>query len=225
MKKLILTSFWMLFLTSCGANKFLSSPTTPPNEISDLSYFEPLSYIQYIEKGNKVALSDSLSKITFTKLDSILSHNKSTYGLNSKIVINDHVVKSLFENELGYLSETIGLRRNLKNIPLTPTIDSILKSQNQRFALAIVATGFGRKKGNYGGQVAKGAAIGLLTLGMYVPTPIKSNLTLHAFIFDSEKNEIVFYNRSMPVEKDPTNSEFIKNQLISLFNGYFLGKN
>ena len=59
---------------------------------------------------------------------------------------------------------------------------------------------------------------------MYVPTPIKSNLTLHAFIFDSEKNEITFYKRSIPVEKEPTNPEVIKKQLIGLFNNYFYEK-
>lgn len=69
--------------------------------------------------------------------------------------------------------------------------------------------------------MAKGAAIGILTLGMYVPTPIKSNLTLHAFIFDSEKNEITFYKRAMPVEKEPTEPEVINKQLFELFKGYF----
>ena len=49
-------------------------------------------------------------------------------------------------------------------------------------------------------QVAKGAVVGILTLGRNVPTPIKSTLTLHAFIFDSEKNEIAFYKKLLPVE-------------------------
>lgn len=89
-----------------------------------------------------------------------------------------------------------------------------MKNSNQRFALATVATGFGRRKGNYGGQVAKGAAVGILTLGMAVPTPIKSNLTLYAFIFDVQKNEIAYYKKSLPVEKEPTDENAIEKQLM-----------
>jgi len=107
---------------------------------------------------------------------------------------------------------------------LTPAIDSVLKSNHQRFALATVVTGFGRRKGNYRGQVAKGAAIGLLTLRMAVPTPVKSNLTLYAFVFDAEKNEVAYYKRSMPVEKEPTDERVIEKQLTRLLNGYGSGK-
>lgn len=223
MKRLLLISVSALLLTSCGANKFLTS-STGSSEVRNLSYFEPLSYIQYIEKGNKAVLSDSLSSITQTILDSILSHSKSTLHLTEKLTFDNDTIKTKIENELGYLSQLITQRRKLDGIPITPAIDSILKSNKQRFALATVATGFGRRKGNYGGQVAKGVAVGILTLGMYVPTPIKSNLTLHAFIFDSEKNEIAFYKRSIPLEKEPTDSEVINKQLIRLFEGYFYEK-
>ena len=223
MRKILLITFSSLLLTSCGASKFLTSSTSS-NEIRELKYFEPLSYVQYIEKGNKPVLSDSLSNITQTKLDSILENSKSTLRLTEKLLFDNDTIKARIENELGYLSQLIAKRRKLDGIPITPIIDSVLKSNNQRFVLATVATGFGRRKGNYGGQLAKGAAIGILTLGMYVPTPIKSNLTLHAFIFDSEKNEIAFYKRSMPLEKEPTGPEIIKKQLIGLFNGYFYEK-
>lgn len=223
MKRLLLISVSALLLTSCGANKFLTSSTTA-NEVRNIGYFEPLSYVQYIEKGNKAVLSDSLSSITQTKLDSILSHSKSTLRLTEKLPFDNDTIKARVENELGYLSQLITQRRKLDGIPITPAIDSILKNNNQRFALATVATGFGRRKGNYGGQVAKGVAVGILTLGMVVPTPIKSNLTLHAFIFDSEKNEIAFYKRSIPLEKEPTDPEVINKQLIRLFEGYFYEK-
>jgi len=125
---------------------------------------------------------------------------------------------------LAYLARLITQRKKLNGIPLPYTIDSILKINNQRFALATIASGFGRTKGNYRGQVAKGAAIGILTLGMAIPTPIKSNLTLYAFIFDSDKDEITYYNKSMPVEKEPTDQQVIEKQLMKLFNGYLYDK-
>lgn len=212
-----------LTLTSCGANKYLTS-STKSNEIETLNFFKPISYIQYIGKGNKMAFSDSLSKISSQKIESLLNENKGTFRLSEEIVIDNDTVKLKIEDEIAYLARLISQRKKLDGIPLPFTIDSVLKNSNQRFALATVATGFGRRKGNYGGQVAKGAAVGILTLGMAIPTPIKSNLTLYAFIFDVQKNEIAYYKKSLPVEKEPTDKNAIEKQLIGLFNGYLYEK-
>ena len=218
--KTILFFSTALIFTSCGSNKFLTSEVSS-NEILNLNYFESLSYIHYIEKGNKTKISDSLSKITTFKLDSILIKNSSKINLSEKITIKNDTLKARIETEISYLQQLISKQRKLDGILLTPTIDSILENSNKRFALLNVATGFGRKKGNYGGQVAKGVAVGILTLGMAIPTPIKSNFTLHTFIFDAQKNNIAFYKKSLPVEKEPTDAKTIEKQLILMFKDYF----
>ena len=164
MKKISLL-FIAVLLTSCGTNKFLKS-TVKADEIKDVEYFESFAYIQLIEKENKPQFSDSLSNITQTRIDSILANKKQELRLNNKISIKNDTLVAMVENELGQLTQQIFQQRNLDGIRLTPTIDSILESRNQRFAMATIATGFGRKKGNYGGQVAKGIAVGILTLGM-----------------------------------------------------------
>ncbi|WP_019039074.1 hypothetical protein [Psychroflexus tropicus] len=225
MKSRLLYIFGLtLVLCSCGTNKFLSS-SVPSSEIRQLDYFEPLAYIQLIEKGNRPKLSDSLSTITRQTLDSILETKASKLNLNDKISIENDTLKAQIENELGNLTQMIFEKNNLEGIVLPPVLDSILESRNQRFAMASIATGFGRKKGNYGGQVAKGIGVGILTLGMYVPTPVKSNMTLYTYIFDSERNEVAFYRRMLTnKEKEPTDPEFMEQQLISTFNGYFYEK-
>lgn len=214
----------ILILTSCGANKHLVSSTTTSTEINNVDYFQPLSYIQYIEKGNKAVLNDSLSEIVSKNLSSLIDKNKTTLRVNKEISFVNDTIKGKVEVELAYLVKLITQRKKLSGIPIPHTIDSILKNDNQRFALATIATGFGRRKGNYGGQVAKGAAIGILTLGMAISTPIKSNLTLYAFIFDADKDEITYYKKSVPVEKEPTDEQVMEKQLIELFNGYLYDK-
>ena len=223
MKQIYILGF-ALILSSCGANKFLTSSVTSA-EIKDVDYFEPFAYIQLIEKGNKPKFSDSLSTITKRNLDSIIETKATKLRLNEKILIENDTLKARVENELGYLTQLIFQKRKLDGIELTPAIDSILENKKQRFAMATIATGFGRKKGNYGGQVAKGVAVGILTLGMAVPTPVKSNLTLYTYIFDSEKNEVAFYRRLMPdKEKEPTDPEYTERQIIATFNGYYYEK-
>ncbi len=196
-----------------------------PDEIKELSYFEPCSYIQYIERGNKLVLSDSLSFIAIGKAESVLAKHKSTLRLSNKIEWSSQYQKSRVENELGYLVQQINLRKGIEGITLTESIDKMLEKNGQRFGLATVVTGFSRKKGNYGGQVAKGLAMGVLTLGMIIPTPMKANVTIFTFIFDSENNEIAFYKKSKSTEDEPTDSEIIEKKLISLFYGYLYDKN
>ncbi|WP_417885074.1 hypothetical protein [Zunongwangia sp.] len=218
--KNLLIIFLLLTLFSCGTNKYLTS-SVQATEVENMNYFKPLSYIQYIKKGNKLERNDSLSNITQNKIDSILIKNKSQYRLSDKITIDNDTINAKIESEINYLAQIINRTKNLNDIKLTPTIDSIIQNNDQRFSLIIVAAGFRRRKGNYGGQVAKGAAIGILTLGMAVPTPIKSNLFLHGFIFDSKNHNVAFYKRVLPQEKSPTDPEIIKKQLNSLFEGYF----
>jgi hypothetical protein len=58
-----------------------------------------------------------------------------------------------------------------------------------------------------------------------VPTPAKSNLTLYTYIFDSEKDEVAFYNNLLlDKEKEPKDPEFLERQLINTFKGYYYEK-
>lgn len=219
MKKLCYLLF-ALALTSCGTNKFLTS-SVPAEQVKDMNYIEPITYIHYVEKGNKSVLSDSLSQITARVIDSVLQADSSRFKLSDKMIIANDSVNARIENELNYLSQMTLRYKKLDEIALPPTLDSIMQSNDERFAMIIVASGFGRKKGNYGGQVAKGIAVGILTLGMAVPSPVKSNLTLYGFILDKEKHNVAFYQRLLPnKEKEPTDPQFINTQLHKLFEGY-----
>ena len=130
MKQIYILGF-VLILSSCGANKFLTSSVTSA-EIKDVDYFEPFAYIQLIDKGNKPKFSDSLSTITKRNLDSIIDTKATKLRLNEKILIENDTLKARVENELGYLTQLIFQKRKLEGIELTPAIDSILEKNNQQ---------------------------------------------------------------------------------------------
>ncbi len=222
--KQILLLIGVLILSSCATNKYHASDVTG-SDISQMMYFEPMAYIYFVEKGNKALLNDSLSAITKTKVDSLLTNNKPKYRLSDKITISNDTLRQRLENEIAYLADQIQRRVYIDGIPLTPTIDSVLESNGQRFAMATVATGFGRIKGNYSGQVAKGLAVGILSMGMVMTNMKKSQFLMHAFIFDSEKNEIAFYRKSVAAEKEPTDTRIIEKQVNLLFEDYFYNDN
>jgi hypothetical protein len=218
MKKLILLIGITFVLTSCVTNKYISKNVNA-TEINEIKYFTPLSYVSLIEKGNKSILNDSLSSISKVLLDSVIRNN-SNFKIEKRIDVNGLKNNIKVNNELSFLIQTIMNNKKLEGVKLTPTIDSIMKSTKQRFAMASVTTGFGRKKGNYGNQVAKGIGIGILTLGMYAPVPIKSSFSLFTIILDSERNEVVYYCKTLPIEKSPTDLKAIEKQYRTLYQGY-----
>ncbi len=209
-----------ILFSSCVSNKMLTSSVSP-TAIHELAYFEPISYIHLIEKGNKSKYNDSLSRITTTEVEEILLNNKEKLNLSHRITIEDDTLMSRIKDEITLLIQAAILNKSLDALVIPPTIDSILKSKNQRFSLAVVSSGFGRRKGNYGGQVAKSLGVGLLTMGMYIPVPVKSNITMYALIFDSQLNNVAFFKRTKPLEKSPTDSEILEKQIRKLFEGYF----
>ena len=66
--------------------------------------------------------------------------------------------------------------------------------------------------------------MGLLTMGMYYQTPIKSNSTIYAVIVDNQEKNIAFYRKSILQDKEPTEKEVLVKQIQSLFEKYFWKK-
>lgn len=219
MKLKLLFLFGLISLTSCGTYKHQTS-NRPADEIKQLHYFSPIAYIHHIEKGNRSAFSDSLSDITRTQLDSILSNN-TNLRTSTKIEITDSVSNAKYEEELTSLFNRIMQGQQVETLDIPPTIDSILSINNTDFSLATLSIGFGRKKGNYTGQAAKAIGVGILTLGMYAPIPVKSNLSVYALIFDAKNNNVAFYRRTPVKEESPTDPTALYEQLEWLFDGYF----
>jgi len=202
----------------------LASSDVKPVEITEMLKIEPFSYISLIETGNRAVFNDSISRSTKTVLDESLETFREKLRLTSEeAVITDSLERKKLEKELNFLILSAGLNRNISKLPITPLIDSLLTANDKRFGLIIVQSGFTRAKGNYGGQIAKGIGMGILTMGMYYP-PIKSNSTLYAMIVDNQNKNAVFYNKSVLQDKEPTEKENIIKQLEKIFEKYFWEK-
>src|SRR5690606_40380082 len=74
MKKYFLISLGVLLLNSC-ATTLLTDKDVSPAEVKNISYHEPISFINLIEKGNQAKLNDSLSHVSTVILDSIIKNS------------------------------------------------------------------------------------------------------------------------------------------------------
>ena len=210
----------IMALTSCTTTKLLTSDVKP-NEIKELQRIETFSYISLIEKGNRAVYNDTLSRASAKLFATILESYKNRIPLSGSISLNDPQTRKTIEREIEYLCLTADKTRNITGLKLTPALDSLLEANQKRFGLITVTAGFTRVKGNYGGQVAKGIGLGILTLGMVTVSPRKSNSTIYAMIVDSQRNEIAFFRRTFIEDKDPFDDQILKRQIERLFEGYF----
>ncbi len=209
-----------IILSSCTATKLLTS-NVRPDEVTDLKLLEPFSYISIIKKGNRGQIDDSTSLISKQHVFKVLGELNSLLPLTGEIVLSDTAINHSLEKEYELLILTADRTKNITNLKITPTLDKILEANQTRFGLMIISTGFTRMKGNYGKQVAKGAALGVLTLGMYYQTPIKSYSTIYAMIVDSKENNITFFRKSFLQDREPLDESVMTKQFKKIFDGYF----
>ncbi len=207
-------------LYSCTTTKPLTS-SVKPFEVTDLQQIEPYSYISKIESGNKRILNDTASKESRQLLIKISNELKGQIPLTGEITVVDTAIKRKLEKEIEFLCISAERLKNITDLKLTPLIDSLLERNGKRFGLIIVSVGFTREKGNYGKQIAKGAALGILTLGMYYQTPIKANSTIYAMIVDAQENNISFFRKSSLQDKEPLDENILTKQFKDVFEGYF----
>ncbi len=219
-KNKALIALCCLLLSSCTATKPLTS-SVKSTEVTDLKLLEPYSYISMIKKGNRGELDDSISAISKNLIIEIFTTNNQPIPLSGNIFLSDSSINRELEKEFELLILFADRNRTITNLNITPTLDKVLEANQTRFGLIVVCTGFTRVKGNYGKEIVKGAAIGILTLGMVVPTPVKAYSTLYAMIVDSEKNNVAFYRKSYLQDAEPVDKSILEKQYSKIFEGYF----
>jgi hypothetical protein len=124
--------------------------------------------------------------------------------------------KSFFE-----IISAVEMKRKIKGITLNNTLTSYLEANKIRYVILTFHAGFTREQGNYGGQVAKGVGIGILTLGMFVPIPIKSNSTIICCVLDTKNKNVAFY-RKRTAEVEPLEEKVISRQIKIILDSWLI---
>ncbi|VXB55144.1 hypothetical protein [Maribacter litoralis] len=204
-----------LILISCAAKNI------DTDKINSLDYFEPVAFINLINKENTTTVNDSISQLVSHRLDSIVNEYSDRFRIRKRLEIRDPSLQKSFEKEVADLIFEKFINKNPKmNIP-TPTIDSILQINNSRFTMLNVVTGFQRTKKNFRNQTLKSLGIGLLTLGSAIQIYSKNSITTYTLIFDSNGEKIVFENKTDLIESKPTKPSVLRSELIKTFRNYY----
>jgi hypothetical protein len=223
MKKFSLILFslaLLIFFSSCSTSKILTSDVKPA-EIKELHYFEPISYISLIESGNRAKFNDTLSRFSEQLLQKAVKKQEGKVPVKEVVSIEDTNIKNKIKQEISFMLLSSNSKKKMSKLKITPVIDSILEANGNRFGLITIGYGFTRVKGNYGNQIAKGVAMGILTLGMFYQVPIKSSSAVYVMIVDAKENNIAFFRKSFIQDNEPLDENNIMEQIRKLFDGYF----
>ena len=202
-------------LLSCASQNINS------NEITELDYFQPIAYINQVYAGNNGVLNDSLSNLASKRMDSVIRKNAVKYRINRKLDIEDSSILPSLEIELFNVLVAKFLSKRTENNFPTPTIDSILKANNSRFAMMQVITGFERTEKEYEGELSNTAEIGLLSLRNAVSPETPWSIRTYTVIFDSKSNMIAFSKQTELNESQPTKPSVLLTELSRTFRYYF----
>lgn len=220
MKKAFIMAFSIMLVglfASCTANRgFVSSLTRA--DIRQVQLFEPLNYVGIIEKGNNISYNDSLTDVAKALFEKELSRSK-TIPVKGNIVIEDSLVNKRVQNEIYLLMNYVENNVRTKDLPIPPTIDSILEARNERFGLLAYNWGFTRTGGNYAGQIGKGVLIGVLTMGTMYTVPYKDMSRCGIIIVDSKYNNLA-YVATANRESNPLKAETYRKQMEDLLKKY-----
>lgn len=213
-QRLIITTMALSCLfASCSANRGFVS-TAKRAEIKQVQQFEPLTLIGVIEKDDKMAYSDSLTEIAQGLFETALD-NDEILPVTGKIIIEDSIINNRVQYEIYMMMRYIDGRVRPKDIPIPPTIDSILEARDERFGLMAYCRGFVRTDDNYNKEVGKGVAVSLLTLGTYNTMPYKYMTHGGIVIVDSQNDNIAFVNAES-YNYHPLKAETYKKLMIGL---------
>ena len=216
-----LLKYSLLFLLfSCSSAKFISK-SVKPFEVKEMDYFDPLISVKLINEENKVIINDSIIQKVKTKFNSVIG--KFEYSkISDEIEFVNLEEKANFNNLIAKFLESVRTSKDIDDVTIEPELESYLNLSKNRFVLVTSMNGFGRVKKNYNNELAKGVGIGLLTLGLYIPVPVKGNVNIQSLIFDKQRKRAVFVGNTMPNEDSPFNINHLEKQFINSFIGFYL---
>lgn len=211
---LVLMLLLLVVMSSCSG-KYVS--LTKTGKLQELAHFEHISSIHLIEKGDEMVYNKTISDSATVIFNNTLRTN-SRVKVTKALAYSSDLQRNQANTEIMKLMKIAESGESLANYSITTTLDKVLEENNMRYGLITFAAGFTRTNPNYNKQLAKSVAVGLLTLGMFVPISIQSTNNVYVMVVDSYSNEIIFYNKHKSTN-EPLHVGMLKSQLNKVLKG------
>lgn len=214
MKKLfLLFTIALIALLELGCGTTVPQVSTrKPAEVDTAYVYHMPSLIYSIDRGNRGNYHSLYSDSALSIRSQVFKEAANLPMQFSTLNFKNESEKWFFDKYLNSVINFVESKRKISKFTLEDTVANYLQSKNVRYALITFQTGFTRTPSNYGKEVAKSIGIGLLTLGTFIPVPIKANSTIICFVIDVERKNIAFYRRKL-IQNEPLESKIIRKQI------------
>ncbi|MCP9748442.1 hypothetical protein [Lacihabitans sp. CS3-21] len=229
LKLLLLLLPITLNFASCVNEKYISSDFKKSNNQKHIGIVSPASKVDFIEEKNEFQVDDDLSKkaidVVYHSISEMLGYQKSKEQIIVDFTTLDILYEELFKLETLIIQTPSRKDRNrlIKSYHLSETMLNVLEDNKVDQLIISYQQGFTRTKPNFRTQTAKGVGVGILTLGVYMPMPIKASSKIYVWTIDSQTKKIVFHNKNLSYI-EPLDSKEISNQICNLFEGFYTYK-
>lgn len=203
---------------SCGTTVPLLS-NRKSYDVDTASVYHLPSLITSIAKGNRQEFNELYSDSTLNIRSRDFNQHLPKYITPvafefANVEEEEQMSKRFFE-----VLNAVENKKKIKGITLDDRLVNYLENKNIKYVILTFQAGFTREQGNYGKQVAKGLGIGILTLGLLVPVPIKSNSTIVCCVLDTRNKNVAFY-RKRTAEVEPLEEQVINRQIRIIIDSW-----
>ncbi|GAB4017097.1 hypothetical protein GCM10028808_47680 [Spirosoma migulaei] len=186
----------------------------------------PNCYIGVIKEANKVTFDSLTSQKAKKKLlestQEALSHHLAAKEVTTDTATYRKIYQEIFAINTKLNSTKSKPRRQqiVDSCRISRSLDSLMQVNGVDQLIISYQQGFYRTKTNYRQQSLKGAGVGLLTLGLYMPVPIGASSLILTWVVDRGRQSLVFTNFHVE-QNHPTNSAYLKQQVCELYQRFY----
>lgn len=188
------------------------------SRIDKLVLLPPVSQIFIISKGSKLHLDSGLSETTYRNTSAQLLKSFPD-SLSITFFSADSVARSKLSNFVITLNKKSLKEHQVKKYHLPDSIIKLFDTSKINYVFCTFNSGFSRTRSNLINTYQALQIVDVMTgTGL---RPLESNALMCCFILDLKKKNILYFERDLWQEKDPTDISVIKLQLIGIITHYF----
>jgi hypothetical protein len=188
-------------------------------KIQHLLVLPPVSAIAVIQKGNKFQNDDELSKQTFYSTSNQLKKCMPE-SVNHEYFTPDSTKQLKISNFIVKINSEINNSRQAGKYNLPDSFVNLFDTSKVNFIFCTYNEGYIRNRKNLVNTYQKSEIADFL-IG-YSRRPLESSALMSCFIIDLRQKNILYFERDIWENRDPTEAHFIKLQLTKIINHYFM---
>ncbi len=188
-------------------------------KIPHLLVLPPVSVIYEIKKGSNLQTNKELSKQTFYITSNLLKRSIPD-SINHEYLNPDSTTLLKINDFITHIHTKINSIKQVKKYILPDSIAKLFNTSKANFVFCTFNGGFIRSKKNLINTHQRNEVTNFL-IGVG-GRPLESSALMSCFIIDLNEKNILYFERNIWGDRNPTESRFIKLQLTKIISHYFI---